>query len=56
MHAAHKLMGHEERARTAFDFRPPGFIPFYRGNPWFMPAFIQGYRMRDRIAMWRASR
>ncbi|UFZ07855.1 FAD-binding oxidoreductase [Bradyrhizobium ontarionense] len=56
MHAAHKLMGHEERARTAFDFRPPAFIPFYRGNPWFMPAFIQGYRMRDRIALWRATR
>ncbi|MBH5368470.1 NAD(P)/FAD-dependent oxidoreductase [Bradyrhizobium glycinis] len=56
MHAARKLIGHEERARTAFDFRPPAFIPFYRGNPWFMPAFIQGYRMRDRIAMWRASR
>lgn len=56
MHAARKLMGHEDRARTAFDFRPPAFIPFYRGNPWFMPAFVQGYRMRDRIAMWRASR
>lgn len=56
MRAAHKLMGREERARTAFDFRPPAFIPFYRGDPWFMPAFIQGYRMRDRIAMWRASR
>ena len=56
MHAAHKLMGHDERARTAFDFRPPAFIPFYRGNPWFMPAIIQGYRMRDRIALWRANR
>ncbi|MEH2487434.1 NAD(P)/FAD-dependent oxidoreductase [Bradyrhizobium sp. AZCC 2230] len=56
MHAAHKLMGHDEQARTAFDFRPPAFIPFYRGNPWFMPAFIQTYRMRDRIARWRASR
>ncbi|MBR0854459.1 NAD(P)/FAD-dependent oxidoreductase [Bradyrhizobium liaoningense] len=56
MHAAHKLMGHEDRARTAFDFHPPAFIPFYRGNPWFMPAFIQSYRMRDRIALWRASR
>jgi len=56
MHAAHKLMGHDVKARTAFDFRPPAFIPFYRGNPWFMPAFIQGYRMRDRIALWRASR
>src|SRR3954469_14850122 len=56
MHAAHKLMGHDERARTAFDFRPPTLIPLYRGNPWFMPAFIQGYRIRDRIALWRASR
>jgi glycine/D-amino acid oxidase-like deaminating enzyme len=56
MHAAHKLMGHDERARTAFDFRPPASIPLYQGNPWFMPAFILGYRMRDRIALWRASR
>ncbi|WP_027577447.1 FAD-binding oxidoreductase [Bradyrhizobium sp. WSM1743] len=56
MHAAHKLMGHDAQARTAFDFRPPAFIPFYRGNPWFLPVFIQTYRMRDRIALWRASR
>jgi glycine/D-amino acid oxidase-like deaminating enzyme len=56
MRAAHKLMGHSARARTAFDFRPPAFIPLYRGNPWFMPAIIQGYRMQDRIALWRASR
>ena len=56
MHAAHKLMGHDEQARTAFDFRPPAFIPFYRGNPWFMPAVIQGYRIQDQIALWRASR
>jgi glycine/D-amino acid oxidase-like deaminating enzyme len=56
MHAAHKLMGNDERARTAFDFRPPASVPLYRGNPWFMPAIIQGYRMRDRIALWRASR
>ena len=54
--AAHRLMGHTEEARTAFDFRPPSFIPFYRGNPWFMPAVIQGYRLQDRIAFWRASR
>jgi glycine/D-amino acid oxidase-like deaminating enzyme len=54
--AAHKLMGHGEQARTAFDFRPPAAIPLYRGNPWFMPAIIQGYRLRDRIALWRASR
>jgi len=56
MRAAHKLMGHSEEARTAFDFRPPAFIPLYHGNPWFMPAIIQAYRMQDRIALWRASR
>jgi glycine/D-amino acid oxidase-like deaminating enzyme len=55
-HAAHRLMGQCERARTAFDFRPPAFIPLYRGNPWFMPAIIQGYGLLDRIAWWRASR
>jgi glycine/D-amino acid oxidase-like deaminating enzyme len=54
--AAHKLMGHVKEARTAFDFRPPAFIPLYRGNPWFMPAVIQGYRLQDLIALWRARR
>lgn len=54
--AAHRLMGDTMNARSAFDFRPPAFIPFYHGNPWFMPTVIQGYGMQDRIAMWRASR
>ncbi|MCE8024413.1 NAD(P)/FAD-dependent oxidoreductase [Billgrantia aerodenitrificans] len=54
--AAHKLLRSSEHACSAFDFRPPPCIPFYRGNPWFMPAVIQGYGMQDRIAMWRASR
>lgn len=56
MRAANKLMGHSVHACSAFDFRPPAFIPFYRGNPWFMPAVIKGYGLQDRIAMWRASR
>jgi glycine/D-amino acid oxidase-like deaminating enzyme len=56
MRAANKLMGHVEQARSAFDFRPPAAVPLYRGNPWFMPAIIQGYRLQDRIAMWRAKR
>lgn len=56
MRAAHKLMGHGGQARTPFDFRPPAAIPLYRGNPWFLPAIIQGYRLQDRIAWWRASR
>lgn len=54
--AAHKLMGHGEQAESAFDFRPPAAVPLYRGNPWFMPAIIQGYGLQDRIAWWRASR
>lgn len=55
-HAAHTVLGHSEQARTAFDFRPPALIPLYRSNPWFMPALIQGYRIQDRIALWRARR
>lgn len=54
--AAHKLMGHADRARSAFDFRPPAAVPFYRGNPWFMPAVIKGYGLQDKIAWWRARR
>jgi glycine/D-amino acid oxidase-like deaminating enzyme len=56
MHAAHKLMGHAEKARSAFDFRPPAAVPFYRGNPWFMPAIIKGYGLQDKIAWWQARR
>src|SRR5207248_8332265 len=48
MRAVHKLMGHNERARTAFDAGPPAFIPLYRGNPWSTPGIIQSYRMQDR--------
>ncbi|WP_353641807.1 FAD-binding oxidoreductase [Mesorhizobium sp. WSM2239] len=56
MHAAHKLMGRAQDAGTAFDFRPPASIPFYRGEPWFLPAIIKGYALQDKIAWWRARR
>lgn len=56
MHAALKLMGHEEASLTAFDFRPPAAVPLYRGDPWFLPAIIKGYAVQDRIAWWRARR
>lgn len=56
MRAAHKLMGNTDQARSAFDFRPPPAIPLYRGNPWFLPAFIRGYALQDRIAWWRTKR
>jgi glycine/D-amino acid oxidase-like deaminating enzyme len=54
--AAHKLMGHRVEAESAFDFRPPAAVPFYRGNPWFMPTIIQGYALQDRIAWSRHRR
>jgi glycine/D-amino acid oxidase-like deaminating enzyme len=56
MHAAHKLMGHADKAQSAFDFRPPAAVPLYRGNPWFMPAIIKGYGLQDKVAWWRARR
>jgi hypothetical protein len=49
-------MGRAKEAGTAFDFRPPASIPFYRGDPWFLPAIIKGYALQDKIAWWRARR
>jgi len=56
MKAAYKLLGNKAEPRSAFDFRPPASVPFYNGNPWFMPAIIQGYRLQDRVALYRAKR
>lgn len=56
MRAAYRLLGHAEQARSAFDFRPPAAVPLYRGNPWFMPAIIKSYAVRDQIAWWQAKR
>ncbi len=49
-------MGNRAEAQTAFDTRPPAAVPFYRGNPWFMPALIKGYALQDRFDFWRAKR
>ncbi|RWK43837.1 FAD-binding oxidoreductase [Mesorhizobium sp.] len=54
--AAYKLMGRAQDAGTAFDFRPPASIPFYSGDPWFLPAVIKGYALQDKIAWWQARR
>lgn len=54
--AAHRLLGSGEQARSAFFARPPAAVPLYRGNPWFMPAFIKAYALQDRIAWWRSKR
>ncbi|MEI4488163.1 FAD-dependent oxidoreductase [Frigidibacter sp. MR17.14] len=53
--AAQRLMG-DTAQRSAFDFRPPAFIPFYAGKPYFMPPLISLYRVQDRLALARAQR
>ncbi|MBY6092200.1 NAD(P)/FAD-dependent oxidoreductase [Maritimibacter alkaliphilus] len=53
--AARKLLN-DDKAKSAFDFRPPTFVPFYAGKPYFMPAFIQMYRMQDRRDFARQTR
>ncbi|SIT16486.1 NAD(P)/FAD-dependent oxidoreductase [Paracoccus saliphilus] len=54
--AALKLLGKEQDNPSAFDFRAPASIPFYRGKPWFMPLFMALYKARDRKKMRREGR
>jgi len=46
--AALALMGHPD-ATSALDFRPPKAVPFYTGQPWFMPAVFAWYAAKDRM-------
>jgi glycine/D-amino acid oxidase-like deaminating enzyme len=43
-----------EKGRSALDFRPPPAVPFYNGNPWFMPAVFAWYELQDRLARRRS--
>ncbi len=44
--AANKLLENNGR-KTAFDGPPPMAIPFYNGKPWFMPAAMLWFKIRD---------
>jgi glycine/D-amino acid oxidase-like deaminating enzyme len=44
----HKILGQEEKGRTAFDDLPFQTKPFYSGNPWFMPVVLNWHRLADR--------
>ncbi len=37
-------------AATAFDGRPFPTVPFYTGDPWFLPFTMAYYNLRDRLA------
>lgn len=47
MRLGKKVLG-EKEGRTAFDGLPFPTRPFYRGNPWFLPAAVAWYRWHDR--------
>jgi glycine/D-amino acid oxidase-like deaminating enzyme len=48
--AAQKILG-EPAAASAFENQRFGAIPFYRGNPWFLPATVSWYRLLDRLGL-----
>jgi glycine/D-amino acid oxidase-like deaminating enzyme len=45
----HKMLGHQEEGRTAFDDLPFDTRPLYNGVPWFMPAIIRWHRYLDQL-------
>lgn len=53
---AYQLLGNTREGATAFADRAPAAVPFYRGNPWFLPVVLKGFLLQDRIAWWRARR
>lgn len=48
MRTGQKLIGKKD-GRTAFDDLPFPTKPFYKGNPWFLPAMVAWHQWRDRI-------
>jgi glycine/D-amino acid oxidase-like deaminating enzyme len=48
---AYKILGDEERGRTAFDDLPFQSKPLYTGNPWFMPIVLNWHRIADRLGL-----
>lgn len=53
MRIGQKVLGKAE-GKTAFDDLPFSTRPFYRGNPWFLPATVAWYRWRDKMQCRRA--
>lgn len=54
MRAGQKILGRAE-GQTAFDNLPFPTRPFYTGKPWFLPAAVQWYRLKDQL-QWRAAK
>lgn len=46
--AAQKILGNPE-GRSAFENQPFRAVPLYTGKPWFLPAVVSWFKMRDRF-------
>ena len=46
--AALKLLN-DCNSKTQFDGEPPGALPLYNGNPWFLPAIMIWFKLKDLI-------
>lgn len=55
MRTGQKVLGLKE-GRTAFDGLPFPTRPFYSGRPWFLPAVVGWYALRDRMEIAWAAR
>ncbi len=42
-----KILGREEEGKTAFDRLAMRPVPFYHGDPWYLPVVAAWYRLRD---------
>lgn len=47
--AAHMILGQQAEAQSFFADRPFPTRPFYNGKPWFLPAVIRWYGLKDRF-------
>ena len=47
--AAYQILEREE-AETAIGSQPFRAIPFYNGNPWFLPVMMNWYKIKDRFS------
>ncbi|MBM3521458.1 MAG: FAD-binding oxidoreductase [Alphaproteobacteria bacterium] len=52
--AARRILGGDNKP-SAFSRLPFPTLPFYTGNPWFMPAVGTWYRIRDRLDGWKVT-
>ncbi|MBT5297376.1 MAG: FAD-binding oxidoreductase [Rhodospirillaceae bacterium] len=51
MKSAHRILGNEAEAKSAFDGFDFQTRPLYTGNPWFLPMVISWYGWKDRLGL-----